>query len=359
MKRRNGFTLIELLVVISLVGMLASVVLAALNGARDKASDAQKMMVVKSVDTALKMYAMNNGATPANHNLVNGIAVPAPEGTSAYNQSMQELVDAGILPSIPKSSNNSYSYFDYGGSDAVCATFSATLSTSQTFSNNQIVNGQCVNSGSGSGGSQICGSYSITGQDGLTYGTVLAADNKCWLDRNLGASQVAISSTDSSSYGSMYQWGRLRDGHESRASVMRQTLSSGDVPSDNKFIASAYAGSDDWRSTPNNNLWQGSSNTNNPCPTGFHVPSSSEWSTVVSAESITNAATAFSSKLKLTLGGMRGTDNTWGFIGVMGTYWSSSPSGTDQAYILYLNSSSKSSFAVQRADGSSVRCVKD
>ncbi len=32
-----------------------------------------------------------------------------------------------------------------------------------------------------------CGSYTMIGQDGLTYGTVVGADGKCWLDRNLGA----------------------------------------------------------------------------------------------------------------------------------------------------------------------------
>ena len=33
-----------------------------------------------------------------------------------------------------------------------------------------------------------------------------------WMDRNLGASQVATSSTDAASYGDLYQWGRAADG---------------------------------------------------------------------------------------------------------------------------------------------------
>jgi hypothetical protein len=37
---------------------------------------------------------------------------------------------------------------------------------------------------------------------------------KTWMDRNLGASQVANSSTDAASYGDLYQWGRRADGHQ-------------------------------------------------------------------------------------------------------------------------------------------------
>lgn len=40
-----------------------------------------------------------------------------------------------------------------------------------------------------------------------------ATTGKVWMDRNLGASQVATSSTDANSYGDLYQWGRAKDGH--------------------------------------------------------------------------------------------------------------------------------------------------
>lgn len=35
---------------------------------------------------------------------------------------------------------------------------------------------------------------------------------KTWMDRNLGATQVATSSTDAASFGDLYQWGRANDG---------------------------------------------------------------------------------------------------------------------------------------------------
>jgi hypothetical protein len=39
---------------------------------------------------------------------------------------------------------------------------------------------------------------------------------RVWLDRNLGATQVATSFDDSAAYGDLYQWGRAKDGHEDR-----------------------------------------------------------------------------------------------------------------------------------------------
>ena len=54
----------------------------------------------------------------------------------------------------------------------------------------------------------------------LAAGDVLSPTGKIWMDKNLGATQVATSSTDAASYGSLYQWGRNTDGHESRTSAV-------------------------------------------------------------------------------------------------------------------------------------------
>ena len=122
-----------------------------------------------------------------------------------------------------------------------------------------------------------------------------------WLPYNLGASRVATSSTDVNAYGDYYQWGRGTDGHEKSNSSTTLNLSNSDTPGHGNFIR----GSDDWRSPQNNNLWQGESGTNNPCPSGYRIPTEAEWEAERQSWSSNNAAGAFNSPLKLTTPGYR------------------------------------------------------
>jgi len=179
---------------------------------------------------------------------------------------------------------------------------------------------------------------------------------KIWMDRNLGASQVATSSTDAASYGDLYQWGRGTDGHQIRTSGTTTTLSSTDVPGHGDFIM----GSTDWRSGQNVNLWQGTAGTNNPCPTGYRLPTEAE----LEAERLTwgsnnNAAGAFASPLKLPVAGSRSSFNgSLANVGTLGLYWSSTVAGTNSGR-LYWSSTDAYMTSIPRAYGLSVRCIKD
>ena len=63
-KNKAGFTLIELLVVIAIIGLLASVVLLALNGARAKSRDAKRLADVRQIASALEIYFNDNNSYP-------------------------------------------------------------------------------------------------------------------------------------------------------------------------------------------------------------------------------------------------------------------------------------------------------
>jgi uncharacterized protein (TIGR02145 family) len=204
-----------------------------------------------------------------------------------------------------------------------------------------------------------------------SYGTVLAKDGNCWLDRNLGATEVATSSTDYKAYGSMFQWGRLADGHQlitwtnsTTGTVVNgttNTLSSSDNPNNGGLFIAITTSPFDWRSSQNDNLWQRVSGTNNPCPTGFRLPTQTEWANLVKKENIIDSATAYSSSLKLTAAGFRNASfgSGLGNVGGAGYYWSSSVLDPF-AYYLSFNSFSVSSVTNgSRAYGFSVRCIKN
>ncbi len=61
---KKGFTLIELLVVISIIGLLAAIVLAALSSARQSANDARRIEDVHSLQLAITLYYDTHGFYP-------------------------------------------------------------------------------------------------------------------------------------------------------------------------------------------------------------------------------------------------------------------------------------------------------
>lgn len=67
---KKGFTLIELLVVIAIIGILATVVLVALNKGRELAIDATIVNKVVQLQRALELYNIDHGSFPGPSNVV-------------------------------------------------------------------------------------------------------------------------------------------------------------------------------------------------------------------------------------------------------------------------------------------------
>ena len=181
---------------------------------------------------------------------------------------------------------------------------------------------------------------------------------KIWMDRNLGASRAATSSTDAEAYGDLYQWGRAADGHQKRTSGTTTTLSNSDTPGHGNFIL-ASGSPNDWRSPQNDNLWQGVNGINNPCPSGYRLPTEAEWNAERLSWSSNNAAGAFASPLKLAVAGSRsGVHGSLLGVGSAGYYWSSTVSGYYSIRLLFSSGAAGMSSDF-RAGGNSVRCLKD
>jgi uncharacterized protein (TIGR02145 family) len=182
---------------------------------------------------------------------------------------------------------------------------------------------------------------------------------RIWMDRNLGASQVATNSNDQNAYGDLYQWGRRADGHQCRTSPTTATLSSVDQPANGFFILSNNNGINDWRSPQNVNLWQGVSGVNNPCPNTYRLPTDVELNAERSSWSSQNSTGAFASPLKWPMAGYRSNATAaLSSVGSEGRYWSSTVSGTNAVYLNFSNASANQSSSF-RAFGISVRCIKD
>ena len=177
-----------------------------------------------------------------------------------------------------------------------------------------------------------------------------------WMDRNLGASQVATSSTDQNAYGDLYQWGRRADGHQCRTSATTTTLSSVDQPAHGNFILSNTY---DWRSPENDNLWQGVNGINNPCPSGYRLPTETELNNERLSWGSNNSTGAFASPLKWTMAGNRSNSTgSLGNVGTNGRYWTSTVNGlASQNLIIPSNNAGMNGNG--RANGFSVRCLKN
>lgn len=63
--KQKAFTLTELLVVVAIIGILSSIVLTSLSGAREKAKDSRRISDIKQIQIALALYYDINSIYPS------------------------------------------------------------------------------------------------------------------------------------------------------------------------------------------------------------------------------------------------------------------------------------------------------
>lgn len=199
--------------------------------------------------------------------------------------------------------------------------------------------------------------------------TVTTGTGKTWMTTNLGATAIPESVNDTAGYGFLFQWGRKADGHQYvRPEPSGQTTAQSDNPIHGLFILGTASNSFwDWRITRNTNLWNGVSGVNNPCPTGFRLPTQAEFAAEIAIISPQTGAGGFASSLALTYGGERRggqfanpQPGTLLNQDTQGSYWlnDSPPSGNIAYYITFSNSGFVVNNSV-RTVARSVRCIKN
>ena len=196
---------------------------------------------------------------------------------------------------------------------------------------------------------------------------ITSSTGKVWMDRNLGASRAGTSSADFYAYGGMYQWGRGNDGHASitwtsgsagtAVNNSTSTISPTNSPGNGLFITPS-ANNGDWRNGGNDQLWQGVSGINNPCPTGYRVPTNTELQAEMTAYAISDVTTAYNSIFKFVVCGYR--QSSGGIIAFTNAWsvWSSTING-GQALKYERGNGSAGFMSIERAAASSVRCIKN
>ncbi|MDC3309180.1 hypothetical protein OAV26_03020 [Crocinitomicaceae bacterium] len=280
-------------------------------------------------------------------------------GGNGYNHNGQVVNSTGVAGLVATLSPGNF----FNGTDSLTYLISGTPNSSGTASFAIDIGGQTCNLMITVHSVDPLSQYpvnSIFCNDIVTgvFDVLNPSTGKIWMDRNLGAQQIAQSYDDVNSYGDLYQWGRGSDGHQCRNSGTTTSTSSSDSPPHGDFI-DCWNSPYDWRTPENNSLWQGLNGINNPCPIGYRLPTDAEFESERLSWTSNNGTGAFNSPLKLTMSGSRGvaganiTDE-----GTVGRYWTSTVNGIYYSYFLNFNENAFVS-STTRGNGFSVRCVKD
>ena len=111
----RGFTLIELMVVIVILGILAGLIIPRIMGRPEEAKQLKAKMQMESLETALKLYKLDNGMYPDTEQGMQALIEEPETGIVPKNWRKQGYLEKGRLPKDPW--GNEFVYLSPGAHD--------------------------------------------------------------------------------------------------------------------------------------------------------------------------------------------------------------------------------------------------
>ena len=111
----RGFTLIELMVVIVILGILAGLIVPRIMGRPEEARQTKARIQIESLETALKLYKLDNGSYPSTEQGLQALVEPPEVGNLPGRWREGGYLEKGKVPKDPW--DNEYVYLCPGTHD--------------------------------------------------------------------------------------------------------------------------------------------------------------------------------------------------------------------------------------------------
>ena len=99
--KQAGFTLIELMVVIIILGVLAGLIIPRVMGRPDEARQAKAKIQIESIESALKLYKLDNGGYPTTEQGLKALVEAPAAGNLPKNWRQGGYLEKGKVPKDP------------------------------------------------------------------------------------------------------------------------------------------------------------------------------------------------------------------------------------------------------------------
>jgi uncharacterized protein (TIGR02145 family)/prepilin-type N-terminal cleavage/methylation domain-containing protein len=242
-KKNKAFTLIELLVVIAIIGILSTITVVVLQNARAKSRDAKRIADIKQMQTALELYFNDNGSYPTS------VTSTIASGSNVY-MTLTPVAPTPIDGDCT-TTTNAYTYSSDGSTYSI--SFCLGNHNSGLNAGSKVATREGI-SNPPSIPVWGCGDLLVDDRDNQTYPTVQIG-NQCWMSKginyNNGCSSNLLGYSDVGACGC---YNGITDN------------------------CTTYGRLYQWSAAMNGSVVEGAQGV---CPSGWHVPNSSDWSSLI------------------------------------------------------------------------------